>query len=85
MGYKKTVKSYFEDFKDIYLDNFEGCMNIICDPRRYESNNKHDFIYNFLNSNNLLSLSEPGYKQKEYLASLKHTKVRSSIGYLSYY
>lgn len=36
MNYRKNVKTYFEEFNSIYLDNFEACVNIICNPQKYE-------------------------------------------------
>jgi hypothetical protein len=37
MRYNKSVDEYFDEFKCLYLDNFEACVNILCDPYRYSS------------------------------------------------
>lgn len=36
MNYKKSVRDYFDQYKSIYLENFEGCVNVFCDPRRFQ-------------------------------------------------
>lgn len=35
--YRKSVTDYFKEFGSIYLNNFEACVNIICDPSKYSS------------------------------------------------
>jgi len=44
MRYKKTVGEYFKEFSGIYLDNFEACVNVICDPSKY-SNSRNLKLY----------------------------------------
>lgn len=35
--YKKTVEDYFKECGSIYIDNFEACVNVICDPNKFNS------------------------------------------------
>jgi len=35
--YKNTVSEYFKDFSSIYIDNFEACINILCDPSKFKT------------------------------------------------
>jgi len=35
--YYKPIADYFDDFKAIYMRNFEACIDVICDPLKYKT------------------------------------------------
>jgi hypothetical protein len=35
MKFYQSIKEYFDTYKHFYLDNFEACINVICDPFKY--------------------------------------------------
>ncbi len=38
--YDKSLDKYFQEYSDIYLKNFEFCINVICDPYKYNKFSK---------------------------------------------
>jgi hypothetical protein len=35
MRFDQTTREYFQKYKHFYLENFEACINVICDPFKY--------------------------------------------------
>jgi TatD DNase family protein len=47
LKYNGTIGDYFNDYGHLYIDNFEACINVICDPSTYCSEQKIQNVLNF--------------------------------------
>ena len=80
MRYEKQINEYFNEFECYYFQNFQACIDVICDPLKYFPKGAR-FLINFyiFNYRKLIIIFLPA-KLEKYLERLNHPKIYFTIG-----
>jgi hypothetical protein len=79
LRYYKPIADYFDDFKAIYMRNFEACIDVICDPYKFKTKcNFGSILLLFLIPFTLFLVVQVSLDK--YMFKYGHEKVRFTLG-----